>query len=351
MRQRDQVVMRAGGGEERAPEPAARARDDDPHTTPCGGLWRRHDVVLVGAVQPLPVVAVPGHGVGQAIVEPDLGRPAEPPQPVRGDPVPEVVARPVGDERDQVVGDADERHDPLRELLVLDLGTAADVVEHAGLTPVEHRQRRSRPVADVQELASLHAVRVHGHRQPLERADRERRDHALDLPRTVGVRAAHDRHVDAVRRAVRGTEQVGGGLARRVRGARRERRVLGEATALVARRPRRPRRSTPSASAHPPRGPPRARPAVPSTFDSRNPRAASIERSTCDSAAAWITASTPPTTSRTSASSLMSPCTKVNRGSRVVLLEVRARPADRQPIEHGHAQRRRKAAHPPGGNR
>ena len=39
---------------------------------------------------------------------------------------------------------------------------------------------------------------------------------------------------------------------------------------------------------------------VPIRFVCRKPRASSIERSTCDSAAAWTTASTPPTTSRTS---------------------------------------------------
>jgi hypothetical protein len=136
------------------------------------------------------------------------------------------VAGPVGYERDQVVRHPDERDDPLGELEVRELRAAADVVEHAGLPVRQHRERGASPVADMKELTTLLARPVHGHGQPLQCADGERRDHALDLPRSVGVRASHHRHVDAVGGAVDAAEQVGGRLAERVRRPGRDRRVL-----------------------------------------------------------------------------------------------------------------------------
>ncbi len=101
---------------------------------------------------------------------------------------------------------------------------------------VQHRQRGPDPVGDVEELPPLPPLAVHGNRPPLERTDRERRHHALDLPGAERVRAADDRHRRAVRDDVRAAQQIRGRLARRVRARGLERmRLVEQLVAGIAR--------------------------------------------------------------------------------------------------------------------
>ena len=70
---------------------------------------RRHDGHDVRRVEPGEVGSVPLDRVREGVVERPRRRPPERAQPVRAHPVAEVVARPVGDELDQIGGGAGER--------------------------------------------------------------------------------------------------------------------------------------------------------------------------------------------------------------------------------------------------
>ena len=169
-------------------------------------------------------------------------------------------------------------------------------------------------VVDVQPVADVEPVAVQRHRPAVEQVGDEQRDDLLrELVRPVVVGAAGDAHVEAVGAGVGQGEQVAARLARRVRRVRLQR--VGLRPRAVTRSSRTPRRWTRGRSG-PGRGAGAASSSdwVPTTFVMTKSAAPAMERSTCDSAAKWTTASAAGTSSSRRAPSRMSPSTKRRRG-------------------------------------
>ena len=293
-------------------EPAARARDGDPH----------RQSASAGAGQAGAVLALV---VGVPVARPD-GPPPAPrsrrtSRPWRRSPrrttsgcasrAPPASSRPSrsagrGPGRSATVRTSDQglprrSRRAVDHLAVRQLDRARHVVRLAGRAVAQDVLDRAGVVGDVQPVAPLEAVAVERQRQVVERVRDEQRDELLGVvERAVRVRAAGDDGVDAVGHDVAPDEELAGGLGGAVRRARREPVVL--ARQARSRPSRRPRRSRPggAAAARPARrpAPGRARAGTassrtwtPMTPVTRNASGSRIERSTCDSAAKLTTAS------------------------------------------------------------
>src|ERR1051325_1429115 len=89
-------------------------------------------VLVLDRPPPPLVVAVPPDGFCEAVVERLARPPAQRPQLPGVERIAAIVAGTVGHRLDQRVGLADERQDPVRQVHVLDVVAAADVVDLPG---------------------------------------------------------------------------------------------------------------------------------------------------------------------------------------------------------------------------
>src|SRR4051812_12111222 len=107
------------------------------------------------------VVAVPGDGLAEPVVELHPRLPAElRPDLLGRQRVAAVVTRAVGHVLDQGLVAARQLDDALDDVDVLVLARAADVVDLAGAAALERRVDRAREVLDVEPVADLAAVAV-----------------------------------------------------------------------------------------------------------------------------------------------------------------------------------------------
>src|SRR4051812_46507451 len=119
--------------------------------------------VVVGLLDPLPpdaVVAVPGDGRGEALGERPAAAPAERFELGRVERVAPIVARPVVDAPDQRLVRAGQLEDAARDLAVLDLLAAADVVDLSRLALAERQLDPGAVILDVEPVPHLLAVAV-----------------------------------------------------------------------------------------------------------------------------------------------------------------------------------------------
>src|SRR5260221_7735663 len=94
-------------------------------------------VAVLDRPPPPLVLLVPGDGVGEPLLEAVLRPPPEGLELRRVERIPPVVAGPVRDGRDQGRRLAAELQEAMREVQVLDLVAAADIVDLAGLPLVD----------------------------------------------------------------------------------------------------------------------------------------------------------------------------------------------------------------------
>ena len=175
------------------------------------------------------VVAVPGDGLGQALVEVVGGGPAELADPAGVQRVAPVVAWPVGHELDHVLAGAERGQDAAGQLQVGDLVAAADVVDGAGLAAPQHQVDGAAVVEHVQPVADVAAAAVQRHLVAVHQVGDEQRDDLLgELVGPVVVGAAGHHHVQLVGGGVGQGDQGAAGLAGRVRRGRLQPVVLGE---------------------------------------------------------------------------------------------------------------------------
>ena len=243
------------------------------------------------------------------------GTPAEFVQTLARHAVAKIVAGAVGHERHQRLVRAHQAADRTGEVRVRQFEAVADVEDIAGFAVMQRGDAGGGPVGDVEPFARLAAVVVDGERPAFEGGGGEDRDRLLRvLPGPERVGAAHDPHRQAVGDAVGASQEFGRRLARRVRAARTDRRSLVERCPR-ARSGRRPRRSRPAGAAGRASGTRRAPPACRRRWSTTNSAGPLIERSTCVSAAAWITRETSATSGATTEGSATSPCTNRRRSS------------------------------------
>src|SRR5206468_12893814 len=144
------------------------------------------------------VVAVPLDGLREAFLEAPLGLPAELAQ-LRGvERVAAIVPGAILDVADQRGVGARELEDALGDVQVLAL-LAADVVDLARRSLLEHQLDGGAVVACVEPLAPLAAVAVDRERQSVERVrDEEGHELLRVLALAVGIGAARDAGVETV---------------------------------------------------------------------------------------------------------------------------------------------------------
>ena len=232
------------GGDERAPETAARPGDGDAHQSWVGAfapLRRfpgRQPLAVLARIPAIPVARagrapprlvrpVPVDRRGQAVLERGPWLPAETRQLRAVHRVASVVAGPVLDLHDQRPRLAEVVEEERDDVAVGPFRRPRDVVGLARLAVAQDVVDRRRVVGDVQPFATLQPVAVERQRAIVEGVGHEQRDQLLGMVvRPVRVRAAGHHGVDAMGDDVAPDEQLAGRLGRRVRRAWREWRVL-----------------------------------------------------------------------------------------------------------------------------
>src|SRR5712691_11116918 len=156
---------------------------------------------------------VPRHRRLERGIEGMPRRPAEVADPGRIERVAPVVPRPVPHRLDQRLGLAEEPEDPARQVGVLDLGAAPDVVDLTVAAPVQDQIDRLAVVEHVEPVPDVLAVAVEGERPVLDRIrDEEWGQRLRILVRAEVVRGAGDDDRQPVGRPVRARQQVAGGF-------------------------------------------------------------------------------------------------------------------------------------------
>jgi hypothetical protein len=197
-----------------------------------GAVGARGDALDPGAV-----VDVPLHRRLEAGFEGVLRRPAQLGADLgRVDRVAAIVARAILHVLDQRLGLSGELEDPLHDLDVLPLGVATDVVDVAGLALLERDEQRRAVILDVEPVANVRPIAVHGQRLVVEGVVHHQRDELLgELKAAVVVRAAGDDDVHPEGVMPRERDQVGRGLRGRVGARRLQRAGLAEGTGRTQR--------------------------------------------------------------------------------------------------------------------
>jgi hypothetical protein len=127
--------------------------------------------------------------------------------------------------------------DAIDDLQVRSFVAATDVVPFTHAPFFENGQNPRAMIVDVQPIADVATVAVDRKRPAVQcRQDHQRNQLFRILKRTVVIRAVRHQRRQPVRMVVRAHQMIGGGLARRIRGIRRERGLLAE-------QPRRPERA------------------------------------------------------------------------------------------------------------
>src|ERR1041385_1567333 len=179
------------------------------------------------------VLAVPSHGAAECLAEVSVALEAAALELGRVERIAAVVALAVGHAFDQRLRLAEELEDPGRDLAVLALVAAADVVRLAVLAALDEEVDGGAVVLDEQPVAHVAAVAVERQREVVDRVRDEERDQLLPgLARPEVVRRARDDERQPVRLRVRVGHAVAAGLRRRVRIARAERIGLAKRAAL-----------------------------------------------------------------------------------------------------------------------
>ncbi len=140
-----------------------------------------------------------------------------------------VVPETVGHVTNEATRLAEYVEDEDRNVDVLPLVAAAEIVDLADRAFAQHEVDASTVILDVDPIAHLPTVAVKRERLVGERVGDEERDQLLGkLVGPVVVRAARDEGGEAVRMVGRAHEEISGRLARRVGAVRRERGLLAE---------------------------------------------------------------------------------------------------------------------------
>src|SRR5947207_10418801 len=144
-------------------------------------VLQRHPIVIRAARhggEPRGIVEIPGYAATNPRGERFGRRPAEllaRPRSVDG--VTPIVAGAVANERDlphEVATGAalrEHRADRAHHLDVLHFGVAADVIDGAGATALEHGSKRRAVIADVEPVTHILAIAIDGQRLAGERID------------------------------------------------------------------------------------------------------------------------------------------------------------------------------------
>src|SRR4051812_15209342 len=148
-----------------------------------------HGILLLDRPPPPLVGLVPGDGLFEPAIELRLGRPAEAVEPRRVERVAAVMAQAVRDRPDERRGSIEQCEDAVREIYVLDLVAAADVVHLAVLSALDDDVDAAAVIGDEQPVPHMLPVAVERHRQPVDRIRNEERNDLLgELVRAVIVR-------------------------------------------------------------------------------------------------------------------------------------------------------------------
>src|SRR5215471_12771732 len=150
-------------------------------------------ILILDRPPPGLVLAVPLHRAREPLLELLARRPAERFELLRAQRVAAVVPGAVGDRLDERRGLADELEDPVREIDVLHLIAAADVVDLARNAALDEQVDGAAVVLDVQPVALVLSVTVERHGNVVDEVGDEERDDLLGkLVRPVVVRRPRD---------------------------------------------------------------------------------------------------------------------------------------------------------------
>lgn len=176
------------------------------------------------------VVEIPAYRFHDTIRELRFGKPAELRMYLRRvDRVAHVVPLAVGDERDKALGLAQLFADEFYDVYIPHLVVPADVVHLAHSAVVDDEIYRLAMILDVQPVAHVLTLAVHGQRLIRERIDDRERDELLgEMIGTVIVRAAAYRDGKPVSAVISEHEEIRSRLGARIRAGRMQRSALGK---------------------------------------------------------------------------------------------------------------------------